>query len=74
MADHGPNVKQRAFLSELGIAMSDELHPIFFIKRRDEIHDDMLIDSRSTSHGVFQATVMEEIDPNNTKYGDAVWE
>lgn len=74
MADHGPNVKQRAFLSELGIAMSDELHPIFFIKRRDEIHDDMLVDSRSTSHDVFQATVMEEIDPNNTKYGDAVWE
>ncbi|MBR6147729.1 MAG: hypothetical protein IKQ44_05125 [Lachnospiraceae bacterium] len=74
MADHGPNIKQRAALSTLGISFSDELRPIFFIKRANEEHESYIRDHRETSHDVFCATVMRSYDDLCDTYGLPVWE
>ncbi len=74
MADHGPNVKQRAGLERLGISFTDELRPIFFIKRPGEQNDTYSVDHKDTSHDVFCATVIKSYDESDDKYGKAVWE
>ena len=74
MADHGPNEKQRASLEKMNISFSDELRPIFFIKRAGEEHEKCLRDHRKTSHDDFCASVMCSFDDSCEKYKTPVWE
>ena len=74
MADHGPNSKQRAALETMGINLTDNLRPIFFIKRAGEKNDNYIRDHRETSHDDFCATVMRSFDDNCNTYGIPVWE
>jgi len=74
MADHGPNSKQRAALETMGINFTDNLRPIFFIKRAGEKHDRYIRDHRETSHDDFCATVMRSFDDTCKTYGVPVWE
>lgn len=50
MADHGPNVKQRASLEQMGIHMDEELRPIFFIKYPGEENAKLSVDNLALSH------------------------
>ena len=74
MADHGPNSKQRVALETMGINFTDNLRPIFFIKRAGEKHDGYVRDNRETSHDDFCATVMRSFDDACNTYGVPVWE
>lgn len=74
MADHGLNRSQRIPMQEWNISVTDESNPIFFIKRSNEQHKELIINSSKVSHDDFFPTIIKSIDSDNDNYGDAIWE
>lgn len=74
MADHGPNEPTRNRLEQFDINFDGDLHPVFFIKRPGEVHDEMITNEEATTHEVFQGTIMELIDETNENYGSSLWD
>ncbi len=74
MADHGYNNTQRKAVEAAGLSyIEDRSNPIFFIKRRAEQHDKLIINSDPTSHDRFFDTILESVDITGQYYG-SVWE
>lgn len=75
MADHGLNNSQRNALDRAGMEYNaNRSNPIFFIKRVDERHDELQINSKATSHRQFFDTVMKCIDENwDDQYSGEIW-
>lgn len=74
MADHGYNNTQRTAVKAAGLSCEeDKTNPIFFIKRAEESHDDLIIDSKQTTHDQFFDTILESMGQSGQYYG-AVWD
>ena len=75
-ADHGLNPGQVDALNDAGLSCdASKSNPIFFIKLKEEQHEELETDSKTLSHDQFFDTVMKCIDPDwNNKYYGTIWE
>ncbi len=74
-ADHGLNPGQVEALKAAGVSCDEERsNPIFFIKSKDESHEEMRIEDKEISHDQLFDTIMSSIDPewDNAYYG-TIW-
>ena len=74
MADHGLNRSQRTAMDMWNIEVTEESNPIFFVKKKNQNQDELVIDEHAVSHDNFFATVMGVIGDDSEKYGKAVWD
>lgn len=76
MADHGLNPGQVDALKSAGETCNeDKSNPIFFIKGKNAVRDEMAVESKATSHDMYFDTLMKCIDPSlgNDYFGN-IWE
>ena len=75
-ADHGLNPGQVDALNDAGVPCDEsKSNPIFFIKLKEERHEDMNVDSKPLSHDQMFDTIMKCIDDNwNNKYYETIWD
>ncbi len=75
-SDHGLNPGQVDALKTAGVSCDEtKSNPIFFIKRKEETSDNMIIDSKELSHDQIFDTVMNCIDSKwGNRYFGTIWE
>ena len=75
-ADHGLNPGQVDALKDAGLSCDEsKSNPIFFIKLKNEYHDELNVDSKPLSHDQMFDTVMKCIDNGwNNKYYETIWD
>ncbi len=61
-------------MSDHGNLITDDLAPIFYLKKPGETHEQSPISTAPIEHGDFQATVMELIGRNDGSFGTSVFD